>query len=204
MKIDSRIFIFLFFIPIAFFADPYVQSQFIFIKQNLQNYLFMYLIDNSMDIIGNGGYQALFCLFLLILGKYLKKKNLFYSGKYGLIGLVTSGAIVQTLKHLIGRARPGFNEAYLFLGPNLKDGFDSFPSGHTIGAFTIAVVFSNVYPRIGFLLYGIASFIGLWRLYDNSHFLSDVFTGALLGIIIGKWFIGRFPAEMEKYFSKNE
>jgi len=184
----------LLFIPPAFLADTYIQSQFILIKEVLGHYPLIRLIDNSMDIIGNSGYQAIFCILLFIGGKYLYRKRVLYAGKYGLLSLLTSGVIVQTLKHLIGRARPWWgNNPYLFFGPNLKEGLDSFPSGHTIGAFTLAAVFSGVYPRAGLILYGVATLIGFWRLYDNSHFLSDVIAGAFLGIVVGKLFLRRYP-----------
>lgn len=193
MKMNRRLIILLLFIPPAFFIDPDIQSRFILIKENIQNYYFIRLIDNLMDIIGNGGYQAIFCGLLFIIGKYYYKENLSYFGKYGLFSLLTSSVIVQLLKHLIGRARPRVGEVYLFLGPTMKDGFDSFPSGHTIGAFTLATIFSNVYPQAGWIIYSLAASIGLWRLYDNSHFLSDVFAGAFLGIVVGKLFLKYYP-----------
>ncbi|MBI5184026.1 MAG: phosphatase PAP2 family protein [Nitrospinae bacterium] len=184
---------FLLSLVIFFFEDSYIQSQFKLIKEYIENYFFIRLIDSSIDIIGNGGYQAAFCIFLFAVGMLFRKKRLSYAGKYGLFSLLTASVIVQFLKHLIGRARPRLDNAYLFIGPSIKDGFDSFPSGHAFGAFTLAVIFSNVYPRSGIIFYGIASTISLWRLYDNSHFLSDVFAGMFLGMIIGRWFLNKYP-----------
>lgn len=186
---------FLFIIP-TFLLDPYFQSGFKIIKEYLMNYTLILLIDRLMDIIGNGGYQAVLCLLFFVAGLYFRRKGLSYAGKYGFIGIVTSGILVQILKHLIGRARPVFDNAYLFWGPSIKNGligFDSFPSGHTIGAFTLATIFSEVYSKGKAIFYGLAVLIGFWRLYDNSHFLSDVFTGMVLGLMVGKWLVNRYP-----------
>lgn len=200
------IIIFIIFFAPVLLIDPHIQAQFKVIKGYLQDYFLIRLIDDSIDIIGNGGYQAIFCFFLFVIGLYLCKKNLAYAGKYGFFGVLTSGILVQILKHIIGRARPRFNDAYLFWGPSIKNGlngFDSFPSGHTIGAFTLATIFSEAYPRAGVIFYGVAAFIGFWRLYDNSHFISDVFTGMVLGLIIGKWFINNYPMGKVKEDFKN-
>jgi membrane-associated phospholipid phosphatase len=63
----------------------------------------------------------------------------------------------------------------------------SFPSGHTITAFTLAEVFSERYKRhrwVPWVTYGLASAIGFSRLTLQAHFPADVFAGAALGVII--------------------
>ena len=39
---------------------------------------------------------------------------------------------------------------------------------------------------VDILAYGAASAVGFQRVYDDNHWLSDVFAGAVLGTLIGK------------------
>lgn len=63
----------------------------------------------------------------------------------------------------------------------------SFPSGHTATAFMTATMLSKEYghinPWIGIGAYSIATTTGLMRMANNKHWLSDVLTGAGIGII---------------------
>ena len=63
----------------------------------------------------------------------------------------------------------------------------SFPSGHTIAAFSIATVFAERYRKhrwVPWVSYGLASLVGFSRIPLQAHFPSDVFAGAALGYII--------------------
>lgn len=72
-------------------------------------------------------------------------------------------------------------------------GYDSFPSGHTASAFTLAFVLiwvsKNIYWRITFL--AAAILVGVSRIYILQHFGRDVFFGSAFGIlaVILAWFI---------------
>lgn len=63
----------------------------------------------------------------------------------------------------------------------------SFPSGHTATAFMTATMLNKEYghksPWIGVGAYATASATGLLRMANNKHWLSDVLTGAGIGII---------------------
>lgn len=62
----------------------------------------------------------------------------------------------------------------------------SFPSGHASGAFAIATVLESLHgPKYGIPAYAISTMIGLSRLDDNKHFLTDVVSGLLLGTLVG-------------------
>ena len=83
--------------------------------------------------------------------------------------------IVGTLKNTTNVTRP--------------DGSDnkSFPSGHTATAFMTATMltkeYSSVSPWIGVGAYSVAAATGLMRVANNKHWLSDVLTGAGVGIL---------------------
>jgi membrane-associated phospholipid phosphatase len=66
----------------------------------------------------------------------------------------------------------------------------SFPSGHTIVAFSIATVVARRYPGhrwLPFVAYGLAGAVGLSRMSLSAHFASDVFAGAALGYSIARF-----------------
>lgn len=64
----------------------------------------------------------------------------------------------------------------------------SFPSGHTITVFALLtplfLFVKNKYLKVLILIPGIIVAFG--RVYDNEHWPSDVFLGAILGFFIGK------------------
>ena len=73
-------------------------------------------------------------------------------------------------------------------------GIGSFPSGHTIAAFSIATIFANRYPNPRWhvwLAYGLATLVGFSRVSLQSHFPSDVFAGAALGYAIAHYVVLR-------------
>ena len=93
---------------------------------------------------------------------------------------------VRGVKPLVGRLRP--------------DGSDhrSFPSGHTATAFMTAAMLHQEYgwrsPWFSIAGYSVAAVTGISRICNNRHWLSDVVTGA--GIGIGSVYLGYYLAEL--------
>lgn len=70
----------------------------------------------------------------------------------------------------------------------------SFPSGHTIAAFSVATVVARRYGNhrwVPYVAYGLAGVVGFSRLTLNSHFVSDVFMGGALGYSISRFVVLR-------------
>jgi membrane-associated phospholipid phosphatase len=66
----------------------------------------------------------------------------------------------------------------------------SFPSGHSIAAFSVATVIARRYKNhkwVPYVAYGMAGVIGFSRLTLSAHFVSDVFMGAALGYTISRY-----------------
>ncbi|MBK5271992.1 MAG: phosphatase PAP2 family protein [Bacteroidia bacterium] len=122
---------------------------------------------------------------------------------------ITGAAMEALLKFISGRQRPYYYNADvpeaepLFHGPFSKPGNDingkrlnsSFPSGHTTVAFAAATVFALEYkdkPFIPILSYSVATLIGLSRITENKHWISDVFVGAVLGYYTGKQVVNNY------------
>ena len=88
------------------------------------------------------------------------------------------------LKRIIGRERPCTVEPHcwsLLLPP---DRF-SFPSGHTITAFAIALALGLFYPSLLVGLVFCAASVAASRIILGLHYLSDVLAGVVIGSVIG-------------------
>jgi membrane-associated phospholipid phosphatase len=83
--------------------------------------------------------------------------------------------VVYSLKYTVGEARPDTGKK------------NSFPSGHTATAFTAATFLSKEYGYksvwISIGAYTAASTVGVFRMLNNRHWISDVFVGAGIGIL---------------------
>jgi undecaprenyl-diphosphatase len=111
------------------------------------------------------------------------------SRAYVAVGAAGSAAILgifvfKTLKKISHRPRPCEVHPHCWSTILPPDKF-SFPSGHTMTAFSIALVVSYFYPTLQWPLYFLAASIALSRIVLGMHFLSDVLAGALLGTALG-------------------
>jgi undecaprenyl-diphosphatase len=92
--------------------------------------------------------------------------------------------LFKGLKNLSRRERPCQLEPHCWAKVLPPDQF-SFPSGHTMTAFSIALVVSYFYPSLEGPMYFLAVSIGVSRIVLGMHFLSDVLAGAALGSALG-------------------
>jgi membrane-associated phospholipid phosphatase len=78
------------------------------------------------------------------------------------------------------------HDIYFVPGVEVLDNFRSFPSGHSVCAFTAATVFSyyvkNKYWSLVFLL--LAALVAYSRMYMSQHFLEDVTAGATEAVLL--------------------
>jgi undecaprenyl-diphosphatase len=89
-----------------------------------------------------------------------------------------------SLKRLAGRKRPCHIEPHCWAKLLPPDQF-SFPSGHSITAFAVAIPLSLFYPTLMIGLLFCAASIALSRILLGMHFLSDVVVGSVLGASLG-------------------
>lgn len=86
--------------------------------------------------------------------------------------------------------------------------YNSFPSGHTANAFAGAEFLYQEYKDQS-IWYGISGYIvatgtGLFRMYNNRHWLTDVAAGAGIGILSTKAAYWLFPYTKNIFPSKNK
>jgi len=83
---------------------------------------------------------------------------------------------VVYIKRVLGVTRP----SELVANFGCSHNYDSFPSGHTSIAFSMATILGEAYD-IKWITYPLALLSGLSRIQQNTHWVSDVFAGGLLG-----------------------
>jgi hypothetical protein len=85
---------------------------------------------------------------------------------------------------------------------------NSFPSGHTATAFAGAEFLWQEYKDksvwYGIAGYTVATGTGLFRIYNNRHWLTDVAAGAGIGILSTKIAYWLYPSINEKVFRSKE
>ncbi|MDD4977708.1 MAG: YjbH domain-containing protein [Gallionella sp.] len=102
---------------------------------------------------------------------------------------MASFATVMGLKYAIGRSRPAANVGnrnFNAFGGSAKKNTDSFPSGHTIVAWSVLTPFAEEYDAPW--LYGLAAITNISRVGGRNHWVSDTVAGSLLGYGIGDLF----------------
>lgn len=153
------------------------------ILEFIQTYLRCDLLDSVMPFItklGDGGILWI-CSALLLIGFPKTRK----AGTVMMVSLALEVLCCNVLlKPLVARPRPcDINPTVQLLIPR-SEGF-SFPSGHTGASFAAASALFFDENKLGVPALAVAALIGFSRLYLYVHYPTDVFAGALLGILLG-------------------
>ena len=109
--------------------------------------------------------------------------------RFAVVGASTVAAaagigVFLLLKRFANRRRPCAIEPHCWSTLLPPDKF-SFPSGHTLTAFAIAVPLIIAYPSLTAAVFFCAASIAVSRILLGMHFLSDVLAGALIGSLLG-------------------
>jgi membrane-associated phospholipid phosphatase len=160
----------------------------------------------------------------ILLGYALKNEKLVDLGTIGLASGVVASLLTQIPKQGFHRQRPytTANDPGLWWGPfnngkeklsweSVKNGFfntenQSFCSGHTSFAFASAAAVAHRFPDqkgVQIAAYGVASLVGLSRVYQGYHWTSDVLYGAMLGLA-SNWIVEKRWKEAQKSFAKRD
>lgn len=100
---------------------------------------------------------------------------------------IVAQAGTQVLKYSCGRARPWLEEGDAsFAGPAIDDARHSFPSGHVSNSWAVLGAYAAEYrdvPAVSVPLWTLAAGVAASRVHDDEHWLSDVVSGALIGLV---------------------
>ncbi len=140
------------------------------------------VLMTGLTYMGDGVAFALVLLIVLISRKF----KLFFIGLTSIL-LVT--VIVQVIKHAVDAPRP----LLYFQDPSLLHmvkwvtvhGQNSFPSGHSAGAFSLFCFLSLVDKNKlrGLLFLGLALIAAYSRIYLAQHFFADIYIGSIIGTL---------------------
>jgi undecaprenyl-diphosphatase len=92
--------------------------------------------------------------------------------------------IYVAVKRATGRKRPCLIEPHCWAHMLPPDQY-SFPSGHTITAFSMAITVGLFFPSCMLVLLCAAALIAASRIVLGMHFLSDVLVGIAIGTSLG-------------------
>ncbi|HET9794624.1 MAG TPA: phosphatase PAP2 family protein [Thermoanaerobaculia bacterium] len=118
-------------------------------------------------------------------------------GRDALEAAVIAGLLDNAVKRISGRERPINSNGQTVFEPGSSNA--SFASGHTTVAFAVASVIAARSPGwvIPGIAYTAATLVAMDRINSRAHFASDVFAGAVLGTVTGRWLVHRHEAEAE-------
>ncbi len=91
--------------------------------------------------------------------------------------------VAMLIKRLVGRVRPGRENAGKFLGITLRHANyrESFPSSHSASAIALSVFLAMMYPPAATVFWGLGIVCAVLRYLMDAHWPSDVLGGVALG-----------------------
>ena len=182
---NKNIFLFsilIIFLLISFIFDKQILS--FIIKNRIQSMNIFFIYFDKI----NGLVILTFFLVYFIIKKQYKIIKPY------LVNVITVYILGYLIKFLVQRPRPGSEFLPLIMKSGTSSIF-SFPSGHTLAAFSVLPFLKTKKEKIIWSI--IALFIAFSRLYLAVHYLSDVIAGIILGLLIG-YSIKRFIRKSKK------
>ena len=191
-KEKNKIIIFIFILLSVFLLDIPI-SEFVVNKLKTVNNS----IIQNFSYYGTFHYMILFNITLVIiyiLYNFGNREKLEKISKFitvQIIGLI----ILRILKFIFGRMRPYMLQSFelqnTFTFFNLGEDFSSFPSGHSLSTWVLIIALIELFNIKGkwkYILYIYGILMAISRVLLNVHYLSDVFIGSILGILLAKKF----------------
>ena len=166
---------------VIYLVDTPTSDYFIGIKEDVPSFIREYGKEYASP-----QYNYMLTGAIYLTGLFTKDKKLRRTGVLLISSATSSGFLQQVLKSAVGRARPSTGSSKDTFNPlwGGGKGFHSFPSGHTILAFTnayaIAKQFKNPWVKAG--IYTVGLIPGISRLWEGKHWLSDVAFSVALSI----------------------
>jgi undecaprenyl-diphosphatase len=133
-----------------------------------------------MTKLGDGLLWYALALIVLVFGGQ-RGIHAFIAGAFGAFSAI---ALFKQVKRISRRPRPCQLEPHCWAMVAPPDQF-SFPSGHSMTSFAIAISLGHFYPEFLQVLLLAALCVAVSRIVMGMHFLTDVVVGVMLGIGLG-------------------
>jgi undecaprenyl-diphosphatase len=134
--------------------------------------------------LGNGVFwYALILVLPLIYGQEAIETSIIM-----IITGITGVILYKLLKNNLVRQRPCISHQCIHQGTAMLDLY-SFPSGHTLHAFSFCIIAVNAFPKLGIVLIPFTLLIAASRVVLGLHYPTDVAVGALIGTLLAVIFI---------------
>ncbi len=130
------------------------------------------------------------CAATFAAGLILRNGRLARAGGRMLAAELLATKLKSLIKHQVDRTRPhviangGRYQAKK--GHDHASAMNSFPSGHTAGAVTVARAYAREYPEHAGAAYGAAAAIGAIQIPRSKHYPADIVAGAIVGLVAEK------------------
>lgn len=160
----------------------YTKAGIYFAVNSVNSPLLDFLAPLATDL-GNG-WTAVAISLVLVFFSY--RKALILASSWTVTSL-----LAQLLKYIFDAPRPllyfqdQLKRIHLIKGVEMLR-VHSFPSGHTVTAFTMGVLFTywSKNKALGPLFLLIAVIVGYSRMYLSEHFFEDVTAGSVIGVLV--------------------
>ena len=127
---------------------------------------------------------------------------------------VAAGLLADLVKLCVSRTRPkafDFDQSIwssftgAFQGGAGGSKHQGFPSAHTAFAIAFAVMLGELFPKARRWFWCLGALVACQRVATLAHFPSDVQTGAAVGLVTARYFLGTTPMgraydRMERYY----
>jgi hypothetical protein len=142
--------------------------------------------SHRVSNLGGGVALAAASLGMYGVGKLTHKSRVAETGILAGEAVIDASIVTGVLKVAFNRERP---DKPMGTGA-FWEGGNSFPSGHAAATWSFATVIARRYrdkPIVGISAYGVATAVSFARVGGLNHYPSDVFVGATIGTLVGRF-----------------
>jgi membrane-associated phospholipid phosphatase len=144
-------------------------------------------VARAVDPFGRAGVLVPALAASVALPRLVGRRNLSDAALRVALSYVVADGIEGVLKPLVGRHRPSdAGGAWRFRSLSNDANWHSLPSAHTVHAFALAtgLALEARTPWVAVPAYGLATLVGLQRVYTGAHWSSDIVGSAVLAVVV--------------------
>lgn len=162
-------------------------------------YYFYHLVDDGfvpkVAVVFFAAYWQ-YVLVLILVYIFYRNRNDFNKKMMVILGVVSAVFARVVVKSgillFIERQRPFVataEEVDALIEVSRGEYLQSFPSGHAVFFFALAMVIWNFDRKLGKWFFLAASLMGVARVMAGVHWPGDIIAGAVIGVMVGKGFV---------------